>query len=348
MTKSKFYLSAAMLALIASPAYADGPVLEITNFIGQIYVSETDSDIEVSGETSSTLNQSGDTVLINGEETIKNSNCRNVNGNISLSFGKSSWGWTKGGYKDLDDYPRLKIKAPANTHLIIKDSVVFGTVSNLGSADLHISSCGNLDVGNINGPLDAYISGSGDLTVGDVSNETTVKISGSGDFQAGDVTDLQIKVSGSGDGSFGNVTVSARDATEVSVSGSGDLEIAKINGDADMRLSGSGNAEIEALHGSLIYEGRGSGDIVIDDIIAERVSVRTGGSGDVDVNDGTIGTLLVTASGSSTLDLDIIAEDVMIKSSGSSDVNIDDATGERDIRVSAAGDVRIGRKSYER
>jgi len=111
---------------------------------------------------------------------------------------------------------------------------------------------------------------------------------------------------------------------------------------------GSGNAEIEALHGSLIYEGRGSGDIVIDDIIAERVSVRTGGSGDVDVNDGTIGTLLVTASGSSTLDLDIIAEDVMIKSSGSSDVNIDDATGERDIRVSAAGDVRIGRKSYER
>lgn len=343
-------LALSTTALLSAPALADkgsdNPSLEISHFIGTVLITQDEGPITINGEGKDMLTRNGNTVRIDGGQIFDNSNCRNVNGKVSLSFGKTNWNWVKGGYKDLDEYPSLRITVPANTTLIIEDSVVFGTAPDLAAADIALSSCADLEIGDIAGSFKAQISGSGDLQVGDVFGQSQIKISGSGDLESGDVTDLTLRISGSGNADMGDIIMTGDNTANIRVSGSGDLEAEYITGNADMRISGSGDAKLDGLDGDLVYESSGSGDLYMEDIRAGRLSVKTSGSGDVEIDEGEARSVLVSAGGSSEIDMGIKARDASVKARGASDVYIKDASGEREVSRSGAASVRIGKTRY--
>lgn len=338
--------------LLSAPAHAnDGPTLSITNFIGQVTVNKAGGDITVRGERDGTVNTDGARTVIDGGEVLNTTNCRNVNGKVSLSIGNKNWGWRKGGYKDLDTYPHLKITIPAGTHVQIDDSIIFGQITDIGSGDINISSCSDLNVGDIAGNLNSRISGSGDLMVGDIGGALDLSISGSGDFDSGDVGALNLSVSGSGDADIGDVAKNANEnggLTVIKLSGSGDVEAGVIYGNADIRVSGSGDADIDGVIGDLIIESRGSGNASIDTINAPRLSVSTSGSGDIDIEGGTAGDVLATAGGSSSVQLDITAETATVKAGGSSDIRIRKTTSEPEVSVGGSADAKINGQRYTR
>ncbi|WP_371396419.1 GIN domain-containing protein [Fretibacter rubidus] len=334
-------------ALMGTTALAAGPTLEIENFVGQINVTQNNGDISVSGQDAGTLSTQGETTRIDGGQIINNTNCRNVNGKVSLSFGKGNWNWIKGGYKDLDEYPKLVISVPADTNFILRDSVIFGSLPDMGDMDVHLSSCGDLEAGDIRGDLSAKISGSGDLQIGDVAGLTDVKISGSGDFEAGDITDADISISGSGDANIGDIRFNTRDTAKIRVSGSGDIETGSLRGNADIRVTGSGDANIDDIDGDAAVESNGSGDITIEGVRGTTLSVRSNGSSDVEVDSGDVTTVMVSTNGSSAVDLNVRAVDATVQAGGSSNVYIKDASGQRDVSRRGSASVKIGKTRYK-
>ena len=336
-------------SFLSAPALADNeyPSLEISHFIGTVLITQEAGPITVEGEDKDTLTRKGGAVHINGGQVIDNSRCRNVNGKVSLSFGKTNWNWMKGGYKNLDEYPSLRITVPADTALIVHDSVVFGTAPDLGAANIALSSCADLEIGDVAGPFEAQISGSGDLQVGDVFGQSRIKVSGSGDLETGDVSDLTLRISGSGDVDMGDIIMSDGNTAGIRVSGSGDLEAENIAGHADMRISGSGDAQFDGLDGDLIYESSGSGDVYIKDIRAGRISIKTSGSGDVEIDDGDARSVFVSSSGSSEVDMAVITRDAVVNARGASEVYIKNASGEREVNRSGSASIRIGKTRYD-
>lgn len=351
MTRTSIFKAAALglssALLMGTSALADGPTLEITNFVGQILVTQAPGNIDVSGAESGTLSTGGDTTTIDGGMEFNNSNCRNVNGKVSLSFGKSNWNWIKGGYKDLDEYPKLSITVPEGSNFVLRDSVIFGTLPDLANADMKLSSCGDLEMGDITGALNAQISGSGDLQTGDVKGRADIKISGSGDFEAGDVTDADISISGSGDANVGDIILKDRSTAKIRVSGSGDIEAGRIRGNADVRVTGSGDAKLGEIDGDAIIESNGSGDITIDSVDGTTLSVRSNGSSDVKIESGDVTSIMVSTNGSSLADLDVRTVSASVKAGGASDVYIKDASGEREVSRRGSASVKIGKTRYK-
>lgn len=132
--------------------------------------------------------------------------------------------------------------------------------------------------------------------------------SGSGDTRAENLASLDYR-SGSGDlnldGAAGAVTVAVGSgdvvashvgSVKVERSGSGDLRVADVRGDAAVGHVGSGDLSFSDVHGSVRIDSVGSGDLVADRIGGD-VYVGSIGSGDVTAK--TVGgSFIVRAAGS--------------------------------------------------
>lgn len=315
-------LAAALISLALAPqAIADdGQTLLIKDFIGTVTIT-TGETFSVSGETGNinTVRENG--LIIDGNETIENSACKNVNGNIDISIGKKRWFKRLGGYKDLNKYPKLEISVPPHTHLNIHDSVIFGTGEDFGSADVKIQSCGEFTVGDIAGPL-------------------ILKVTGSGDFTAADVGESKVRISGSGD-----VALKDMKSAEIELSGSGDMKASNIYGAAEISVKGSGDIELRDIAGGLSYEGRGSSDFRAQRVNT-RASISISGSSEIEIEDGTLTDLRISASGSSEVDFGGSTGSATVTAGGSSEIDIETAKEEIEVKTSGSADVRINGKNY--
>jgi hypothetical protein len=103
-----------------------------------------------------------------------------------------------------------------------------------------------------------------------------------------------IAVSGSGD-IIGKSNIKADDLN-VSVSGSGDIDLDVDADDISSAISGSGDISLAGSASSFSIAISGSGDVQASNLASEDVSVRVSGSGDVSVH--ATGTLNVSMSGS--------------------------------------------------
>lgn len=317
-TISKTLLSAACLAALSTSAVAKGaPVLKIENFIGTVDVITGDySEIKVTDADGAPVDRTESGVTIDGGETIDQVNCRQNKLSVDIRIG--SWGWKKrsGGYKNLDEYPQITITAPDTTLVIIKDAVIFGEFGTIGSADLEIRSCGDIQLADVTGDMDLKISGSGDVSM-ENAGPATVSVSGSGDFEGGDFASL-----------------------DLSVSGSGDIEIEDVLGFADITTRGSGDVELGEVGGGLEYRGSGSANLEADSVTG-NLYLKTSGSGDIDIDDGDVKTLTISASGSSNVEYDGESVDAETHASGSSDVYINRPSGSLQSSDGGSGDVHI-------
>ncbi|NNC38181.1 MAG: hypothetical protein EX271_00490 [Acidimicrobiales bacterium] len=312
------FMSAACLAALSTAAMADdGPVLKIENFIGTVDVITGDyNEIKVTDADGAPIDRTRSGVTIDGGETINKINCRQ--NKLSVDIGIGNWGWKKrsGGYKNLNEYPKVKITAPDTTHVVIDNAVIFGEFGTIGSADMKIRSCGDIELANVTGELDLKISGSGDVTMNN-AGATTVSVSGSGDLEGNDFASLNL-----------------------SVSGSGDVEIEDVAGFADISTRGSGDVELGTVSGGLEYRGSGSSNLDVE-FVKGDLFVRTSGSGDVNIEDGEVEKMTLRASGSSNIEYDGRAVDAEAYASGSSDIYIKRPSGRLQSEDSAAGDVHI-------
>ena len=176
---------------------------------------------------------------------------------------------------------------------------------------------GRLSLGDTKN-LSLTFQGCGDAVIGNVSDALKLAILGSGDVTAGSVGKADVSVRGSGDVEMGNVAGSA----DIAISGSGDVKIGEISGVTSLAIKGSGDTEIDYVRDNISIDLQGSGDVDVLDGGADQVSVRLMGSGDI------------TYNGS--------ANDVSVLLKGSGDVYVARSTGNRVVNRHGSGDVRIG------
>lgn len=333
MTKLRITALGAISALVCAVSFSslsaqtlasqNSAEFEITDFIGRITVVNGET-VKLSGADETTVTQDGQRWAVSGDIIAKASSCRENNSRVEISLGDWSWRGRRGGYKNLNEYPHLKITLPPDAYLKISNSVIYGDVDNIGRADIDLRHCGDLVLGNISRGLDLNISGSADFTAKDIG-KANVRVTGSGDVTADNIGALSLDVTGSGS-----------------------FEAKSVTGSANITVQGSGSVEIDDVVGNLDYEGNGSGELSIDDIEAEELSIRINGSGDVEIDSGEIGKVSIITNGSSDVSYDGKAENLRVKASGSSDVTVKKVSGEIDVNVSRAADVRVNGVDYKR
>ncbi len=287
---------ACAIPVFAADGANDGPVLTIRDFIGTVNITNSGGQtIEVSRSDGARYHTNGNKVEINDNQSLNDISCKGDDDNIRIR--KGSW-YGGRGYKRISEYPNVEISIPANTRLVIDDSLVFGQIGNVGSADLELRSCGDLKLGNVAGTLDLKLSGSSDLDMGN-AGAAKIVISGSGDVEAQ---------------KFGPTTLT--------ISGSGDVELDSIEGDATLKSSGSGDISIGDIRGNLDYIGGGSSDLEIASVMGDTVFLRSSGSGDVEVDDGNVTSAEIIASGASDIEFLARSVDAKVKASGASDITL--------------------------
>lgn len=306
------------MAFAQTASAASAPVLKIENFIGTIDVQTGNYDkITVTDADGAPIQTSGNDVLIDAGYTLNNTSCKGFNANISIRIGSWSLNKRKGGYKKLNEYPKIKITAPRDTHLNISKSVIFGDVDTIGSGHIRISSCGDLDMKDVTGALDIGVRGSGDVKVGN-TGPAEISISGSGDITMGNAASANISISGSGDIEAGNVI----GATSIVSRGSGDVELGRIDGNLEYNSAGSGDFYAAFVNGrDASFTTRGSGDIKIDGGDVDTLYIETKGSGDVRFEGNSVDAIAKTR-GSGDVYLPMPAKHYEESERGSGDVHI--------------------------
>jgi len=311
--------AASCLALLANVAVAkDAPTLTIENFIGTVEIVTGNFDkIKVTDADGSNFSRAGNKLEINDDISIRSYQCRYKKDKPMI--GKGKWSWKKGGkgYRHINEFPHVKITAPEGVHLDIDNSIIFGNVGTIGSAHLHIGSCGDMKFGDVNGKLDVSISGAGDIILGN-AGVSDIIVSGAGDLIAKNLTRADIFVSGSGDLTLGNIA-----------------------GFTDIRSSGAGDVEIGSIGGGLIIQSSGASDIEIDSVTGGDISVRVSGSSDIIIDNGKIGTLFIKASGASDVTYYGSSVDAEVRASGASGINIQSPSGHLRSSDSGVADVNI-------
>jgi len=345
------------LALLANTANAkDAPTLTIKNFIGTIDVKTGDYDkVTVTNADGADVSRLGASVLIDDDQTIKKANCRKSNTSIKISVGGWKWYKLKRSYKNLKEYPQLKITAPENTHLVIDNAIIFGDVDNIGSADIQLRSCSDLDLSNVDGHIDLRIAGSGDLTM-ENAGTGDIRIAGSGDFTAQHMQSVEIALAGSGDVQIGDIVGTATIGSagsgdnkigsvggdfSFSGAGSGDLDVGNIGGDADITTAGSGDVEIGRLEGNLSYTSGGSGDFDADFVGGEKLSSKSGGSGTVEIDGGNVTELYIKVGGSGDARYDGKSTNANLYAGGSGEITIREPSGTLVKEKHGSGSIHI-------
>ena len=337
--KTALFYTALISAAMTAPAFA-GPELFIEDFVGTVLVETTpDSTISISREDNMSgvnlYTDGGNLKIDGGIKNPEGNDCKGYYGSFSISLFKKQSDGRVGGYKNLDDFPKLSISAPKDTKLIIRNSIPFLTAGDLGAADLKLSSCGKVDLGHLSDDLMASIRGSADVDMGHVGGNATLEVRGSGDVTMGDAKDLYLKVSGSGDVEAGNVR-----AGEITVRGSGDVELGNVNGPLGVESSGSSDLDIGDVVGDFIYDGGGSGDLKVNSV-SGRISVDINGAGDMSIHDGKATSLKVSASGASEFDFGGVAETADLYASGASHIYVNNVIGDVRSRETGAADIDV-------
>lgn len=319
MPKFKTLCISSLLTVLATPALAsEAPVLKIENFIGTVeIVTSNTGEIIVNDADGANIIRAGKNLTIDDDISIRSYNCHYKKDRPYI--GKGKWGWKSGGkgYRPIEDYPSVQISAPAGVHVEIDRSIIFGNVGDIGSAHLHIGSCGDMKFGDVSGRLDLSVSGSGDVKFGN-AGITDISVSGSGDVEGKNLASADILVSGSGDLELGDIA----GAVDIGSSGAGDVELGSVGGGLDLQSSGSSDFEAASVSG---------GDL----------SIRVSGSSDISIRGGNVDTLFIKASGASDVTYSGKSVNAEARASGASDVYIHNPSGNLRTSDSGAADVNI-------
>ncbi|MBL4853447.1 MAG: DUF2807 domain-containing protein [Robiginitomaculum sp.] len=312
-------ITASCLTLLAGTANAkDASTLKIEHFIGTIDIRTGDYDeITVTDADGANYITGSKGLTVNDDKNIRDYNCRYKKDKAYI--GKGKWHRKSGGkgFTTIDAFPLVKITAPENVHVVVKNTILFGDIESIGSGDIHVSSCGDLKLGDVNGAFNLRVSGSGDVKMGD-AGDSIITISGSGDLVAGDFAS-------------GNIVVS----------GSGDLEAGDVIRHAKIQTSGSGDIVLARIKGGLEYSGSGSSDFEADYVGGGDLSIRVSGSSDITIKDGEVGNLYIRASGASDVNYSGSSVDAEARASGASDIYIRRPSGNLRTSDSGAADVNI-------
>ena len=335
--KTAVFGAVTSFGLAFAPAALAADSLEIRDFIGSINWSNGPMSIEVQGNKGDLKITEGNRVTVDGQiGKIDSSACKSTYGRYNFDlFGKKKDG-RFGGYENLKDYPVLNITLPADIELVIRNSVVFADgAPDVAQADIAVSHCGSIKLGDVEKSLILESLGSADVTVGNTGwIESNMR--GSGDLSGGNSGAVILKSQGSGDVELGSIQ-----SLEVKVHGSGDVETLEISGNAEISSHGSGDIELGAIDGILIYSGHGSGDLEVSSVSGSRLSLKSHGSGDIDIDGGDVDSLTISVNGSATVDYAGDAQTANLSSKGSGDIRVDRVRGSAEIRTSGSGDVDI-------
>ena len=336
-----------LLGLAAPAALADQPnELVIQDFIGSINWSNGGENLEVSDRKNArsldVSTENNITTFDGGVKDLDGDKCESLNGSYDLSFfGKKNKG-TFGGYEDLEDYPILTLSLPADTKLTVKNSIIFTQGQpNLRAADLDLTHCGKMNLGNVTEDLQVEGRGAADLTFENAASLTST-MSGSGDIKASDIGFVSAKSHGSGD-----LEIRQAGDVDIKTAGSGDVEIETITGSAIIETSGSGDYEIGSVAGSLDYRSSGSGDLDLERIGGQgqnRAGLKSSGSGDIYIGGGEIFELFITVSGAADAEINAVVQDAVAKASGAADIYINTVKGSLKKSTSGASDIDVDRR----
>ena len=195
----------------------------------------------------------------------------------------------------LDTFADVYITAGDQTSVVVKadEPIIDQVITKVRDGVLHISTEGRIRRVEV---MDVYVT---------MPKIDLLKLSGSGDVSCtGDIraNGLVIKVLGSGD-----VETDIEEAknVEVTLSGSGDVELQKVSGDFSASINGSG-------------------DLEVDHMLAEKCTLSLAGSGDVEM-EGSCVSLSVSIMGSGDVDaggLKAVDGDIVISGSGNCVVKV--------------------------
>ena len=152
----------------------------------------------------------------------------------------------------------------------------------------------------------------------------------------------------SGSGRMTNVTPLTGSEIDVTLSGSGEIELDELDYELGfMNISGSGTVDVDGLQlNDLEAKTSGSGNTTITRLTANVVDMRVTGSGDVTFEGEEAERLTATISGSGELHaFELPADDVEVDITGSGGCEVT-ANESLDIRITGSGSVRYkGRPS---
>jgi hypothetical protein len=190
--------------------------------------------------------------------------------------------------------------------------------------------------------IDIAEHGSTNYHLGDIGGTLQLALGGSGDVEASHSSNLSIVSSGSGD-----VEVAAIDgAVEGKLSGSGNLSLGKtLPGANGLQFvsTGSGNITIRQANGPLQAKLSGSGNLTVNEIETAKVDLATTGSSSIHLANGSIADLSIAASGSSDITVDAQVVNAALNITGSSDVSLPSVSGHVTQNHSGSGHLQIGK-----
>ncbi len=254
---------------------------------------------------------------------------------IALALGLQGWAGVASADTKTVEGSQLVLSATSSEDVTIRTApgmvgrirlTMTGSVDCLSTVGGHVAVVGTARCGEDDGrlwvdvpddtPVTVSSTGSGDIQVGDLRGPLVVSLQASGNLVAGRAGTLVVSVRGSGDveagevdGPFtldsaggGNVTVKHVHGTLVSKqAGSGDLAIGGIDADSAMlQAYGSGDAKIGSGRiGNLHARFSGSSDLTIEARVGDA-DVQANGGSDISLSEVT-GTLTKRATGGSDI-----------------------------------------------
>jgi len=286
--------AAAITAAVAGPALANpGPEVEIEHAVARVVVIVEDrADIGVEIEQGASrlpalrVERRGVDVRIEGGLGRRAAglrlgdrigDCRS--GPDQTRPGQGASAEVRGvGRINLDDAPRIVIRAPRDVN-ISAGGAVFGSIGRgATSVDLGNGGCGDWVGAHTDGPGEGPSGGSGSMMIG-TSRSLEVSIAGSGDVTAGATGRLDLSLAGSGSATIaeanGEADISIAGSGEttirrgqvpnldISIAGSGDIDFGGTAGDVSISIAGSGDVRVAEATGSVSRSVIGSGDIRI-------------------------------------------------------------------------------------
>lgn len=291
--KAIIYSVAALAAVVATPALAKDPEVDIRHAVARVVVvAEDRTDIAVEVEQGSSrlpavrVTRDGHNVRIDGGlgrrglfsrgDGIRD--CRSGPDTAQRPGDGASVEVRNVGRVNLSDAPLIVVRTPRNVN-VGASGAVFGSVGRgATSVELGNAGCGLWNVANSDGEVSLSIAGSGDIRAG-TSSALDISIAGSGSVTAGSTRALDVSIAGSGDVAVarldgqmdvsiaGSGDVNVRDGTSpnvsISIAGSGDIAFGGVAGDVDVSIMGGGDVSIARATGAVSRSIAGGGDIRI-------------------------------------------------------------------------------------
>jgi hypothetical protein len=243
-------------------------------------------------------------------------------------------GWVRGA-----DLPRIVIRTP-RTLDVSMGGAVFGRVGASNGGALLVVGCGDTDVAAVTGDLRLRVTGSGDVTVAAVSGALDAALTGSGDVRVASAgANALMRLSGSGDLTVGPVA----GALDAALTGSGDLAAGNVGAGAELALTGSGDVSVREVRGALSAQLTGSGDVAAASVTGPSATLRSNASGDLIVLAGRVERLSVRSGGSGDVRFGGAAAVAEIEVRGSGDVSIAEAARVERMIDNGSGSIRVGR-----